>query len=165
MIDTARVPTLCVGINSYPLRPQPPTAAPTSPPCLRGRPKTSTLRRAQPKAVHALVDSQAPAHGPRPTPLLVVPQLSCRLARRAPCCEQQPGAVHTRRCTNTGCSLRSLSFRTKVRFIQHGLSRTVSNRPLGIQSLPRRQLAQLPTKMSYYSSRSRSRNSVHANED
>lgn len=50
-------------------------------------------------------------------------------------------------------SLRSLPrVSDKVRFIQHGLSRTVSNRPVCIQSLPRRQLAQLPTKMSYYSS-------------
>ena len=40
----------------------------------------------------------------------------------------------------------------KVRFIFHGLSRTVSNRPVCIQLLPHRQLAQLPTKMSYYSS-------------
>ena len=50
-------------------------------------------------------------------------------------------------------SLRSLPrVSDKVRFIQHGLSRTVSNRPVCIQSLPCRQLAQLPTKMSYYSS-------------
>ena len=50
-------------------------------------------------------------------------------------------------------SLRSLSrVSDKVRFISHGLSRTVSNRPVCIQSLPRRQLAQLPTKMSCYSS-------------
>ena len=50
-------------------------------------------------------------------------------------------------------SLRSLPrISDKVRFIQHGLSRAVSNRPICIQSLPRRQLARLPTKMSCYSS-------------
>ena len=71
------------------------------------------------------------------------PQNLLRATANTTCTEE-----HSRRL-----SLRSLPrVSDKVRFIQHGLSRTVSNRPVCIQSLPCRQLAQLPTKMSYYSS-------------
>ena len=84
--------------------------------------------------------------------------------RRGPgcCCARADKKVGLLRVTaNTTCTKehsRRLSLRSlprvsdKVRFIQHGLSRTVSNRPVCIQSLPRRQLARLPTKMSCYSS-------------
>ena len=71
------------------------------------------------------------------------PQNLLRVTANTTCTKE-----HSRRL-----SLRSLPrVSDKVRFIQHGLSRTVSNRPVCIQSLPRRQLARLPTKMSCYSS-------------